>query len=224
MIINSAWFSVLRSIMELLYFASALVLAGAAIYGLRQLSITKGIGKQNARRESIKLAAERCQYFGTTIVESRKRATDAYKVNMYTFLEGQKFKIKQGQIVEHNFDEKRIALVRKAAESPGGESTIVEYVKHLNNLEAFAIPFVAGVADDEIGFQETASAFCHVLGNVMFFIFLLRQQNRRFKSCIDLYESWSVRIEAERARPLVRVMSETIKTAEKMRIPPLESQ
>jgi hypothetical protein len=47
-------------------------------------------------------------------------------------------------------------------------------VLYLNCLEAFAIPFAAGLADEEIGYRETARPFCQGMNEVMPVLFVLR--------------------------------------------------
>jgi hypothetical protein len=214
---NSGWFVTLRSIIELVYFVSTVVLTTVAFYGLRQLRLTKQIATQNAKRESIKFATERCQYFAETIVPAQSKAVSSYNQRKFTCLNDQRFRIEKGEIVEHNFDKQRIALCEREA-----LSTSSSFVELLNYLEAFAIPFVAGVADDELGYQETASAFCEFLAQVMIVIAAFRGHGPRFESCVKLYECWSARLEAQKLKPLVQSMSEKIKAAEKAKFPPLE--
>ncbi|MFZ0859893.1 MAG: hypothetical protein WAN18_04370, partial [Candidatus Sulfotelmatobacter sp.] len=50
-------------------------------------------------------------------------------------------------------------------------------VTYLNALEAFAIPFAAGVADEDIGYRETARPFCQGALAYMPVIFQLRATN-----------------------------------------------
>jgi len=89
-------------------------------------------------------------------------------------------------------------------------------------MEAFAIPFVARVADDELGFQETAASFCRSMSNHMILIAVTRTHGPRYESAVRLYESWNARLEAQKLEPLVQSMYEKIKAAEKAKILPLE--
>ena len=212
----SGWFVTLRAVLELLYFASGVALTLVAIYGLKQIALTKRIANQNARRESIKFAAERCQYYAETSVKLRTTLVRAYQTHQLTCLANQRFRVEKGEIVDHSFDAPKMVVCTREI---GVVST--EAVSYINSLEAFAIPFVAGVADGELGFQETAASFCKAAKEVMIFIFYLRSQGTRFESCIRLYESWNLRLEAEKMKPLVEDWNEKIKAAEKARFPPL---
>ncbi|MDD5223876.1 MAG: hypothetical protein PHE84_07785 [bacterium] len=53
----------LQSVLELLYFASGPSLVILGIIGLWQLKIAKDTARLNARRQSLSLAAERCEYY-----------------------------------------------------------------------------------------------------------------------------------------------------------------
>ncbi|MBZ5614153.1 MAG: hypothetical protein LAO23_09115 [Acidobacteriia bacterium] len=215
---NSGWFVTLRSILELVYFVSAVVLTAVAFYGLKQLRLTKQIAAKNAKRESIKFATERCQYFAETVIPLQDAAANVYRQNKLTCLNNQRFKVEKGEIVQHNFDPQRMALSEREFSVVGAN-----IVSFLNSLEAFAIPFVAGVADDELGFQETASSFCKGLSEVMLMIVVMRGRGPRYESAVKLYECWGARLEAQKLRPLVQSMSEKINAAEKAKFPPLES-
>jgi hypothetical protein len=214
---NSGWFVTLRSILELVYFVSTVVLTAVAFYGLRQLRLTKQIATQNAKRESIKFATERCQYYAERIVPLQSAVVTAYRQHKFTCLSNQTFRVEKGEIVQHNFDQQKMALCERELSAMRHE-----VVGFLNSMEAFAIPFVAGVADDELGFQETASAFCRGLAEFMLTIAVSRGRGPRYESAMKLYECWSARLEAQKMKPLVESMSERIKAAEKVKFPPLE--
>lgn len=73
-----------------------------------------------------------------------------------------------------------------------------------DTLESFAIPFAAGVADDDTGFMETAPAFIKGVQLVMPAIYYLRTtQGSRWSSVLKLFEIWdrSDRSPSNRIRP-----------------------
>ena len=84
------------------------------------------------------------------------------------------------------------------------------------------LPFAAGVADEGIGYQETAVAFCGYAKTYIPLIFILRRLNSgRFESAVKLYDSWSKRLAAQQVRPVLKKMLELSEAAEKSRIKPL---
>ncbi len=140
------WFATTRTILELLYFVSGIVIAVAAVFALGQIRLTKQIAKANGRRESVKFAAELCKYYAETVVPLWLKANEDYHRQGLKCLgiveqQGQPpFVIQNGEIVSHRFNVKQLM-----DDAPKFNSSVT----YLNSLEAFAIPFAAGVADEE---------------------------------------------------------------------------
>jgi hypothetical protein len=215
-----------RIILELLYFASGIAIAIAAFIGLRQvraateqvkvaseqLSFSREIANTNAKREAAKLAAEQCRYFAEQCVPAFKALLDAYNERKLAFLQSRlnpnepQFVIKEGEFVSVNCD---AALAIK--EFPQIETEMLLYV---NGLEYFAMLFAAGVADEDIGYRETALAFCEGLNYSMAALYHLRSQNRgRFDSSIRLFEIWNRRTAARAVAPFMSSMQALIAQA-----------
>jgi hypothetical protein len=169
---NSVWHWI-RPVLEALYFISGVgIFAAAACYAARQVSIasrqlqlaseelrfTKDIAEANSNRESVKLAAQFCKSFADEIVPAFQEFAHKYKELNLTFLtpdvpqQQPWFVVRDGDFQQATYDLGKI--------TPHWDKIAVEMVKYLYKAEAFAIPFAAGVADDQIGFQETAVAFC----------------------------------------------------------------
>jgi hypothetical protein len=95
------WFSYVRAILEVCYFASGVVLVIVAIRGLKQvkaaaeqvkvasdqLNLTREIATANTKREAAKLAAEQCLYFADELVPTFGEFITKYRANHLTFLE-----------------------------------------------------------------------------------------------------------------------------------------
>ena len=114
------------------------------------------------------------------------------------------------QIVKHDFQRDAIlaALSRLDPTVP------------MNMLEGFAMFFVTGLADEEIGYRETAIAFCELAASLMPAFWFYRETKRAmYKSVLELYEMWHNRLALERLqerreeveRDLSRVKPRTIK-------------
>jgi hypothetical protein len=150
---NSGLVCYLRTVLELAYFVAGIVIAVFAGFGLKQIALTKKIATANAKRESLKFAAERCQYFAEQCVALQIKALDEHRRLGLNFLNNPSvFSIVDGEIQTQGYN--RAVFAQQYQKMPN------DIVRVLNSLEAFAIPFAAGVADDEVGFQETATAFC----------------------------------------------------------------
>lgn len=176
------WFADLRAVLELVYFMSGITIAIAAIFALKQISLTKEITKKNARRESVKLATELSRYYAETVIPQWGKALTEYNaqhLGYLTVLAKPAFVLKDGEIVSNKFDQQSLP---KGKQHEAG-------IQLINFLEAFAIPFVAGVADEDIGYTETAQSFRIAVEQFMPLIYrFLVNQEGRFESTVKLYE------------------------------------
>lgn len=196
----SGWFFYLRATLELLYFGAGIVIAIFAGLGLRQITLTKKIANTTAKRESLKFAAERCQYYADHVVPAGDAYTKAIEGKQLTYIKTlHRFTISNGEIrFTAPIDLKRIA----AEYAKVGFET----VNYLNKLEAFAIPFAANVADDVLGFQETAPAFLRAVEGVIGIIALMRTAGPRYESIIGVYDLWHCRLEAQNMQKKLKEM------------------
>lgn len=112
-----------------------------------------------------------------------------------------------------NYDLKRV--------QPEWAKVGIESINFLNKCESFAIPFVAGVADDSIGFQETAPAFIGSISTVTPAIYYLRQtQGSRYASVLKLWNVWNDRMAAQALAPAMKGFQD-FNAAEKSKIKPI---
>jgi hypothetical protein len=208
------WFETLRAILELLYFVAGIVIAGAAIWGLQQIRLTKQIAIKNAKREDLKFAAERCQYYAEKCVELETKAlSEGRQLGLSLFTTPVQFEIEEGEIVKHNVN------LQVAGQQVSRMS--ISLVAYLNSLEAFAIPFVAGVSDEELGFQETAPAFCSGIRQSIAALVVLRTSGYRYESCIKLYECWSKRLKVEDIKKKMKELEKQSKATDTPKIKPI---
>ncbi len=226
-----SWLLCARTILELFYFISGIAIAVIAFIGLRQvkaaaaqvkiaseqLNLTREIASTNAKREAAKLALEQCGYFAEKYVPAFRVLVDKYRAQKLSFLEVRpkpnepQFIIQEGEFKSANCD---TALIQR--EYPQVE---YEMLACLNGLEYFAIPFAAGVADEDIGYRETALAFCEGLTFTMAGLYHLRSQNRgRYDSAIKLFEVWNRRTTARAVAPFMSSMQALIDQAKSDKI------
>jgi hypothetical protein len=204
---TSGWVTNLRSILELAFFTSNIVIAVAVVYGLKQIRLAKQIATSDARRESIRFAAERCQYYAEKCVALHAHVGREHERLGLTFLKTKlQFSIVDGEIKPKPFDEN--ALTQQF------QKMNIDIVALLNSVEAFAIPFAAGVADEEVGFQETAVAYCALVEQQIGMVFLLRYRvGTRFESLVKVYDRWKSRLVAQDLEGKMKQMQEQHKAA-----------
>ena len=86
---TSGWFGYLRSILEIGYFLAGIVIAFFAGLGLKQISLTKKIATTSAKREALRFAAERCEYYANTCVPASSELGAEHERLKLTFLKRQ---------------------------------------------------------------------------------------------------------------------------------------
>jgi hypothetical protein len=213
----------LRAFLEVLYFVAGIVIAGAAIRGLHQINLTKKIAIKNAKREDLKFAAERCQYYAENVFAASAALTEARKtlglpplVTSARLNASTEFDIKDGEINLELEPKTLLEIADTTIKTAGPLAT------YLNSLEAFAIPFVAGVADDDLGFQETAISFCRSIPAVIPLIAAMRTVGgAHYESCVKLYDCWSKRLKAEDLRKQMKDLEGKIKATPVHKIKPV---
>ncbi len=76
----------------------------------------------------------------------------------------------------------------------------------LNKMEAYAMYFVSGLADEEGAFTPTAASFCHCCEHLSVFIGCYRKDNgiKLYQNIVKLYAMWKPRIEETRSRRTIK--------------------
>lgn len=197
---NSGWFLNLRAALELSYFVAGIVIAFFAAFALQQIALTKKIAAANAKRESLRFAAERRQYYAETCVVLQTRVVNEHTRLGLSFLNHPQFSIVDGGVLPQNLNQGMLA--QQYAKMPN------DIVTCLNSIEAFAIPFAAGVADDEVGFQETAGTFCQIVEQLIGMVIILRTTGARYESTIKVYDRWKSRLVAQDLEGKMKRMQE----------------
>src|SRR3989339_202313 len=83
----------LRSVFELVYFASGPILALLAIWGLKQITITKNNAQMSAKREAFRLSAEQCSKFMETIIPKMNAYDEISKTIKWDWIDKAKVEI-----------------------------------------------------------------------------------------------------------------------------------
>lgn len=169
MMIAKQIFETVRAGLELGYYAAGIILAYLAYRGLAQINLTKQIATTNAKRESFKLAVEQCHFYAEQVVPARAKVISAAKDRGVQVLSPESFVLAKGEIVEIKIGKRHI----------GSEAAKLseELLLYMNRLEAFAMAFTSGVADETVGYRETAQAFCQTVPEALPYIQHCRLNN-----------------------------------------------
>jgi hypothetical protein len=209
----------LRAVIEVLYFLSGIVLVIVAIKALeqiqvglsqvkvaiQQIEVSKEIAQTSAKREAYRLAHDQCKAYASSVIpEFTQALAELRGAKIDYFDRPHKFEILNGEFVSHDFSD---ADVAKAA---AVQSSMVGF---MNSLEAFAMFFVTGLAAEEIGYRETAIAYCESSAKFMPAFWWFRQHRYgMYKSVVELYELWFARLRTEELQQRKAEIEKTLST------------
>lgn len=207
----------LRSILEIMYFGSGVVIAVAAVLALRQLRIAEkalvatkeqmAIAaasleqarvdlQTKARREAVTLAAQLCAKYAEVHVgrldEQTKKAGAAGVVFSVWDLRDNAF-LKDSVVDTIRANQ----WIAKVLASEDAYNPVVDIA---NELEAFAIYFTRGAADEATAFTPIGALFCSTVAEVAPFIVHAREasspplQGGRYENVVELYAVWQGRL------------------------------
>lgn len=143
------------------------------------------IAKQQDRRASVELAARECTQFGTEILKEFQEL--GCKIESQTgFLRESTIEITANNL---RYDTTKVSPEELAKMKPLAD----EALRVLNRLEGFAIPFVAGVADDGIGFVECGRAYVQLFEKYCP-LMIFTSNKHYYQSTQKLYAKWKSRI------------------------------
>jgi len=206
-----------RAIMEVLYFGSGVVIAFTALLALRHLKIgeeTLAATKQQlalatasieqaradmhirSRREAVTLGAQLCERFADSVIplgNSFCQLLDREKIQNFRWgLRDTHFNAKS--IVDTE-GAKRCYAALVASDDAHGLALHL-----LNDLEALAIYFVKGAADESTAFASIGETFCEMVEELAPCIVVAREiegpahRSGRYENTVELYSMWSDRI------------------------------
>jgi hypothetical protein len=207
-------FENIRAVLEVGYYAAGIALAFLAYRGLAQIKLTKELATTNAKREAFKLALKQCHFYAEDVVTSRAKVAALAMTKGIVFAQPCSFKVSKGEIIEVSTPGRNIVDECQKLDQ--------ELLLYMNRLEAFAMAFTSGVADEEVAYRETARAFCQTFPEAVPFIDYCRKNEvARYESAIQLYELWQTRLFSEaltKQRQHIQQAEENLKKAEPPRI------
>ncbi len=187
---NPEYIKAVRDTFEVLSFASTPILAILAWKGLKQIRVTRDVARITARRESFRLATERCEQFASVILPASEAVDQVF--------EQKKFSQFQKIIVEEN--DKGISISWKDSRkwldelSKNGDSVY----RLANLLEGFALWFTCGIADENVAFRPCGSSFCGMVKQILPMLVMENKRNKTYSHTLRLYVAWRDKIKIEK--------------------------
>jgi len=207
---------IFRAWTEIAYFLSGVVLVLIAAAGLVQLifarralkaaerqislaiealDITREDIRIRVKREAVTVAAEQCSKFGEVIMPTIEKNISALKdlgveYGMWTLRD---MDFADNSVLEIKESEEWLKKVKNT----GNARWLVTQI--LNELEAFAIFFAGGAADEEVAYPVVGSVFRGYVDAFTPLLIMLRHQkvsgisSGTYQNTIELYRLWSDR-------------------------------
>jgi hypothetical protein len=204
--------------LELLYFSSGIIVAVAALIGLRQLFLAKSLLtateqqvrlanealsqaktdlETRSRRESVVLAAERCADFANIVMRGLKQLETAIDAGVQVT----RWKLKDADFNWKSLEDEKQgkAWAAEVLKTPSAHNEIAACA---NDLEGFAIYFATGAADEELACPVAGPVFCERVEYLAAHIISAREgtaglTSGPYQNTIRLYNLWSERLKAQ---------------------------
>lgn len=177
-----------KSFLENLYFLSGIFITGSLLIGLRQIYLQRKLSSTAAQREAFRIAAERCDYFGREIIGFSIELKKAFKEHDVKLFDKCKVEIKDSKISMTSE-----GLTQEDADKCNLCSEKMS--KLINSIEGFAVFFVTGVADDNVGFLTCGRGYVKLFEELFPIYALADALDNHCKASQALYGRWKSRIE-----------------------------
>lgn len=203
--LNSYQGSNFRNFVEILYFISSLVVVIIAFLGLKQINTYKRGYSINARRDSYRIASEKCEAFLIEIIPKLEKLDSSFE----------KFKIEApiGEIkIERNnkliktevkLDKHFVDILLKNIE------LLDSLIKTINHLEAFSVFFVSRVADESIAFNTIGRTYCSSIKKILPLTIMLGANGNYFNNTLKLYFLWNDRLERKKIKSQIESLKKS---------------
>lgn len=178
---------VIKDIIEVISFISTIGLLVVAIYGLKQLKISKDTAKIAAQRDAVKSANEQVKNYLEVVIPEGNRLFELVEAKKITSFKKSSFEL--------NADSVDVTIKPDTNKFSSDIISIVgEMTHYLNLLEAFSTFFTSKLADENIAFKSVGMTYCKAVERYMPVIATLGGKYY-YQNIIELYRLWRERID-----------------------------
>ncbi|ELV8813360.1 hypothetical protein [Vibrio vulnificus] len=189
--------------LEFLYFLSAPALAFFAYKALEQIVVSKIAMQTSSKRESYRLAAERCEYFHKEVSPEIDKFFNLLKEKEIKFLSQCKVTI-EGNKLKFVPSEDKEQLKKLVAE-------LEHFHELFNKLELFAMYFTSRIADEELAYHSLGSSYCRLVEKLIPLL-MMKFYKEECKHIMGLFLLWNPKIQKlkdeKRIKELQKELSE----------------
>lgn len=156
-----------------------------------QLKIAKDTARLNAQRDSLLLSASQCDSYLHNIIPLLNALDAAIKEKGITFFEKAEVDIRGDSIrIRPNLENDGLITEMNKL-----KTIVRETLEAFNAMEAFALFFVSGVADETVAFSFVGKTYCNSVGKYLPWVVTLSQDGGYYRSMIKLHLIWHARSE-----------------------------
>jgi hypothetical protein len=179
--------SSLRSILEILFFISNIVIAAVAFYALKQVRMMKADINARAERAAMEKAIDASSQYLNEYVPLFSVFFAEYEKNKLTSYEGP-----IGDFTPASIPKSFLPMTDKRYK-------IHSWLAALNKLESIAALFCTGVADERVGFDIIGRTFSGSVVSLYDIISIVHNAKVHpyFHNTVKLYQIWGSRISKE---------------------------
>ena len=186
---------IIKVSLETLYYLAGILLLVVAWKGLGQIREAKNQVKESkkartlsSKREAYKIAADKCEYYMNSIIPLQDNLNKAIEDQGITFFKNWTAEI-EGNVIKKNKGTIRNDEREKVMALPT--------LQVFNSMEAFAIFFTSGVADENVAYLTVGRTYCETVKRYLAFLADLSDDGY-FKNVLTLFLTWENRFEKER--------------------------
>jgi hypothetical protein len=213
---------------ELIGSISNLVIACVAVIGMYQIVLTKRSLVINSKRRAAEYSADLVyKYMNEIIPLQNEEFLYRERINFpkpdISNVQASSFTIEEASQVAYKKDFIRYYKAQSNLDHTADPESY-KFLRNMNAIEAFAINFMKGVADEEIAYSSVGQTYCNSVKSSYFQYSALRSkslQSLPFQNTVDLYNVWSSRSNKNKVKENMQKLRQEMESMEDIHISPL---
>ena len=187
----------LKEWLEIANYLSTVTLAVVAILALRQISLakqqietTKELFKKQSKRASIEATINECKRFADHVIQDHIKIIEHCQKNNITFFSDVKFQ-RDGDSITVD------ATNAKKEDAPKLKEMGSLLTSFCNGLEAHAMYFLSGIADENIAYHTNAQSYLDLCEDAYKIFASAGKKSKDIDAIQTLYFRWATRMEKD---------------------------
>jgi hypothetical protein len=187
--ITLSWFSVLKDILEVLYYLSGIGLLLGVIIAIQQLKLMKKDFNVKNQRASIEKSIEYLHLFATEYIPKASKLLEDLSKKNIQFYKGpinKEFYFDNNCNLGSDYIKKNLIICAECGA-----------IDVLNRFEYFSAALISGLADEELAFNPLASFYCEIVESLYVPLCYSRRNglSTAYSNTIKLYNIWKARLD-----------------------------